>query len=157
MENIIKVENLNVSYGKIPVVFDVSLVVNKGECVALLGPNGSGKTTIIHAICGLIKPSSGKIYLKGKEIQDLPAYKRIEYGISIVPEGRRLFPYLTVTENLLMGAFKPESWKRRFELLEFIFQLFPQLKERKDNLAVTLSGGEQQMLTIGKALMGLPN
>ncbi len=156
LENIIKVENLNVSYGKVPVVFDVNLVMNKGECVALLGPNGSGKTTIIRTICGLVKPSSGKIYFKGKEIQDLPVKERVKYGISVVPEGRSLFPYLTVTENLIISAFRPEAWKRRFELLEEVFQLFPPLKERKDNLASTLSGGEQQMLKIGRALMGLP-
>ena len=153
MKNILKIEDLNVSYGPLQVVFDVNLTVDKGECVALLGANGAGKSTIINSICGVVKPSSGKIYVEDKEIQDLPTYKRIEYGVSVVPEGRRLFPYLTVTENLLLASFRLKDRERVLRLMEYVFELFPQLKERKNNLAYTLSGGEQQMLAIGRALM----
>jgi len=151
----LKVEGLCVSYGAVPVVADVDIVVNEGESVALLGPNGAGKTTIIKCIYGEVRASSGKIYFDGKEIQDFPIHKRIKLGISVIPEGRYLFPYLTVTESLILGAINTTSSKK-FEMLEYIFQLFPALKERKNSQAITLSGGEQQMLTIGRALMASP-
>ncbi|RLI32548.1 branched-chain amino acid ABC transporter ATP-binding protein [Candidatus Bathyarchaeota archaeon] len=152
----LKIDSLNVKYGAIQVLYNVSLNVGKEEIVALLGSNGAGKTTLLNTICGLIKPSSGSISFLGKNIENLPPHKILRSGILQVPEGRRIFPYMTVLENLLVGANNPEAWRRRNELLERVFNLFPILKERRNMQARLLSGGEQQMLAIGRSLMGNP-
>ena len=152
----LKIDSLNVKYGAIQVLYSVSLNVGKEEIVALLGSNGAGKTTLLNTICGLIKPSSGSISFLGKNIEKLPPHKILRSGILQVPEGRRIFPYMPVLENLLVGANNPEAWRRRHELLERVFNLFPILKERRNMQARLLSGGEQQMLAIGRSLMGNP-
>lgn len=150
------VEDLEVWYGKILAVDGISLKVEKGEIVGLIGPNGAGKSTILNSIIGVIKPKKGKITLNGQELTNLPTYEIIKRGVTIAPEGRKLFPFLTVEENLLMGAINGEAWKQRKSSLEFIYSKFPRLKERRMQLAGTLSGGEQQMLTIARALMASP-
>jgi branched-chain amino acid transport system ATP-binding protein len=150
------VEDLEVWYGKILAVDGITIKVEKGEIVGLIGPNGAGKSTILNSIIGMIKPKKGKITLNGESLMNLPTYEIIKKGITIAPEGRRLFPFLTVEENLLMGAINGEAWKKRKSSLEFIYSKFPKLKERRMQLAGTLSGGEQQMLTIARALMASP-
>ncbi len=153
-EKLLVVENLVVAYGSIEAVKGISFVVHKGELVTILGANGAGKTTTMRAISGLIKPKSGSIRYKGMELTSLPAHKIVGLGISQSPEGRRVFGTLTVEENLMLGAYtKP---KVNTEILDWIYQLFPRLKERRMQLAGTLSGGEQQMLAIGRALMSDP-
>lgn len=152
----LKVENLEVSYGELKALWGVSFEVNKGEIVGYLGPNGAGKSTTFKTIVGLLKPDKGIIQYEGKRIDTIPAHKRVNLGISYVPEGRKLFPYMTVLENLLMGSYSKRARNKREEMLEWVFQLFPRLAERKKQLARTLSGGEQQMLAIGRALMSNP-
>jgi len=152
----LKVSNLTKRFGGIIAVNDVSFEVEKGEIVGLIGPNGAGKSTIMNSIIGVVKPKKGKITLNGEEITRLPTYEIIKKGVTIAPEGRKLFPFLTVEENLLMGAINGEAWKKRRSSLEFIYSKFPRLKERRMQLAGTLSGGEQQMLTIARALMASP-
>ncbi|MEM4472275.1 MAG: ABC transporter ATP-binding protein [Archaeoglobaceae archaeon] len=151
-----KVENLEVWYGKIRAVSEINFEVKKGEIVGLIGPNGAGKTTILKAIIGVIKPSKGEIIFENQRLNGLETHEIIKRGIAIAPEGRQLFPFLTVEENLLMGAINGEAWKKRMETLKFVYSLFPRLSERRAQLAGTLSGGEQQMLTIGRALMARP-
>jgi len=153
---VLKVENLEVSYGELKALWGVSFEVNKGEIVGYLGPNGAGKSTTFKTIVGLLKPDKGIIQYEGKRIDTIPAHKRVNLGISYVPEGRKLFPYMTVLENLLMGSYSKRARNKREEMLEWVFQLFPRLAERKKQLARTLSGGEQQMLAIGRALMSNP-
>ena len=153
-EKLLVVENLVVAYGSIEAVKGISFVVHKGELVTILGANGAGKTTTMRTISGLIKPKSGSIRYKNIELTNLPAHKIVGLGISQAPEGRRVFGTLTVEENLMLGAYtKP---KVNTEILDWIYQLFPRLKERRTQLAGTLSGGEQQMLAIGRALMSDP-
>ncbi|MCS7139578.1 MAG: ABC transporter ATP-binding protein [Candidatus Nezhaarchaeota archaeon] len=151
------VENLEVWYSKVKALWDVSLEVHKGEIVGLIGPNGAGKTTTLNTIMGLIKPRSGKILLNGERIDGKETHEIIKRGLFIVPEGRRLFPFLTVEENLLLGSIHGVAWEARHESLNFVYTIFPRLKERRKQLAGTLSGGEQQMLTIARALMSRPN
>ena len=143
--SMLKVENLSVHYGMIQAVRDVSFEVNEGEVVSLIGANGAGKTSILRTVSGLVRPSAGKIEFLGQEIQKVPAQKIVAAGLSQVPEGRHVFPGLTVMENLEMGAF-----------LKKVFSRFPRLEERKNQNAATLSGGEQQMLAMGRALMSTP-
>ncbi|MDK2795114.1 MAG: branched-chain amino acid transport system ATP-binding protein [Archaeoglobaceae archaeon] len=150
------IEGLEVWYGKILAVDGISIKVENGEIVGLIGPNGAGKSTILNTIIGVVKPKKGKITLNGDSLVDLPTYEIIKKGVTIAPEGRKLFPFLTVEENLLMGAINGEAWKKRRDSLEFIYSKFPRLKERRMQLAGTLSGGEQQMLTIARALMASP-
>ncbi|MCS7121645.1 MAG: ABC transporter ATP-binding protein [Archaeoglobaceae archaeon] len=150
------VEDLEVWYGKILAVSKIFLKIEKGEIVGLIGPNGAGKSTILNSIVGVVQPVRGDIKLNGESILKLPTYERIKRGLAISPEGRKVFPYLTVEENLLMGAILGDTWKRRKDKLEQIYSLFPILKERKNQFAGTLSGGEQQMLTIARALMSSP-
>lgn len=150
------VDNIEVWYGKVRALWGVSLEVREGEVVGLIGPNGAGKTTTLNTIMGLVKPKSGKILLNGERIDDKETHEIIKRGLFIVPEGRQLFPFLTVEENLLLGAIHGESWKKRHESLEFVYNIFPRLKERRKQLAGTLSGGEQQMLTIARGLMSRP-
>lgn len=151
-----EVRDVEVWYGKIMAVSDISFDVRKGEIVGLIGPNGAGKTTILKTIIGVIKPRKGEILLEKENLIGLNTHEIIKKGVAIAPEGRQLFPFLTVEENLLMGGINGEAWKKRFETLKFVYSLFPILRERRAQLAGTLSGGEQQMLTIGRALMSKP-
>ncbi|HEV8094988.1 MAG TPA: ABC transporter ATP-binding protein [Burkholderiales bacterium] len=147
--------NVSARYGSFQALFDVSLEVNAGESVAVIGPNGAGKTTLLRAISKLIDVSGG-IAMNGRSLAGVPAHEVIAHGISHVPENRRLFPRLTVEENLKMGAFLPQARGRFAERLEFVYSLFPRMRERRSQLAGTLSGGEQQMCAIGRALMSGP-
>ena len=148
-------QNVSARYGSFQALFDVSLEVNAGESVAVIGPNGAGKTTLLRAISKLIDVS-GAISMNGRALADVPAHEVIAHGIAHVPENRRLFPRLTVEENLKMGSFLPEARGRFAERLEFVYSLFPRMRERRAQLAGTLSGGEQQMCAIGRALMSGP-
>ncbi|MGB9697975.1 MAG: ABC transporter ATP-binding protein [Thermodesulfobacteriota bacterium] len=152
----LEVKNLNVSYGVIPVLHDVCVEVKENEIVALLGSNGAGKSTLLNTIQGILRPRSGKIIFLGQNLENLPPHEIIARGIVQVPEGRRLFPYMTVKENLLLGAYPGNAWKNKKERMEWIMSLFPILKERANMQARLLSGGEQQMLTIGRGLMAYP-
>ena len=154
--SMLKVENLSVHYGMIQAVRDVSFEVNEGEVVSLIGANGAGKTTILRTLSGLVRPSSGKIEFWGQEIQKMPAQKIVASGLSQVPEGRHVFPGLTVLENLEMGAFLKKNREENQANLKKVFSRFPRLEERKNQDAATLSGGEQQMLAMGRALMSTP-
>lgn len=154
--SMLKVENLSVHYGMIQAVRDVSFEVNEGEVVSLIGANGAGKTTILRTLSGLVRPSAGKIQFLGKEIQKMPAQKIVAGGLSQVPEGRHVFPGLTVMENLEMGAFLKKNREENQTNLKKVFSRFPRLEERKNQDAATLSGGEQQMLAMGRALMSTP-
>jgi branched-chain amino acid transport system ATP-binding protein len=150
------VKKINTFYGKVQVLWDVSLKVVKKEIVAFIGANGAGKTTLINTISGLLRPASGTIKFLGKSIDGLAPHSIVERGICHIPEGRRLFPDMSVHENLEMGAYLTRAWKQKEETLEHIYQLFPMLQERGGQLARTLSGGEQQMLAIGRGLMSRP-
>ena len=154
--SMLKVENLSVHYGMIQAVRDVSFEVNEGEVVSLIGANGAGKTTILRTLSGLVRPSAGKMQFLGKEIQKMPAQKIVAGGLSQVPEGRHVFPGLTVMENLEMGAFLKKNREENQANLKKVFSRFPRLEERKNQDAATLSGGEQQMLAMGRALMSTP-
>ncbi|MGT2801442.1 ABC transporter ATP-binding protein [Streptococcus henryi] len=152
----LEVKNLSVSYGAIEAVKDVSFEVNEGEVVTLIGANGAGKTSILRTISGLVRPSSGSISYLGNKIQKVPARKIVADGLAQVPEGRHVFPGLTVMENLEMGAFLNKNKEENKANLKKIFARFPRLEERKNQDAATLSGGEQQMLAMGRALMSKP-
>ncbi|MBR1676210.1 MAG: ABC transporter ATP-binding protein [Clostridia bacterium] len=154
---LLKVEDLEVSYGLIKAVKGVSFEVNEGEIVALIGANGAGKTTIMHALSGIIPKRGGKVVYKGKDITSLAPHKITAAGISQVPEGRRIFRELTVSENLSLGAYTRKDKKEIAETLEYVYDVFPVLKERKNQVAGTLSGGEQQMLAMSRALMAHPD
>ena len=152
----LEVSKLNVFYGKSQALRDVSLNINEGEIVALVGANGAGKTTLLNTISGLIRPVSGSVKFLGRRIDGLPSHAIVELGISHVPEGSKVFPDMTVHENLEMGAYPYRAWRQKEETLEQVYQVFPVLKERKGQLARTLSGGEHQMLAIGRGLMSRP-
>ena len=152
----LEIKNLNVHYGVIHALKGISLTVNEGEIVTLIGANGAGKTTTLRTISGLIKPSSGQVLLDGKDITNVPASDKVELGISQVPEGRRIFPEMTVFENLELGAFLRKDKAEIKKDIEQVYELFPILKDRKKQTAGTLSGGEQQMLAMGRALMSRP-
>jgi branched-chain amino acid transport system ATP-binding protein len=152
---LLRADNIHTHYGKIEALKGVSLEVRRGEIVTLIGANGAGKTTLLMTICGSPKASSGRILFEGDDITYKPTHEIIQSGIGIAPEGRRVFPGLTVDENLKMGAFF-ESRAQIEHSLEKVFHLFPRLKERMDQRAGTMSGGEQQMLAIGRALMSRP-
>ena len=152
----LEVSNLDVFYGKSQALRGVSLKVNEREIVALVGTNGAGKTTLLNTICGLLRPASGNVEFLGKRMHRVAPHKIMQLGISHIPEGRRLFTEMTVRENLEMGAYTSKAWKRRKETLEQVYQLFPVLKERQNQLATKLSGGEQQMVAIGRGLMSSP-
>ncbi|HEL1602813.1 TPA: ABC transporter ATP-binding protein [Streptococcus suis] len=152
----LEVKNLSVNYGVIEAVKDVSFEVNEGEVVTLIGANGAGKTSILRTISGLVRPSAGIISFLGNEIQKVPARKIVADGLSQVPEGRHVFAGLTVMENLEMGAFLRNNREENQANLKKIFARFPRLEERKNQDAATLSGGEQQMLAMGRALMSQP-
>jgi branched-chain amino acid transport system ATP-binding protein len=152
----LRVKNLTTGYDGVPVVFDVSLEVNKAEFVAIVGSNGAGKTTILRTISGLLKPISGEIEFEGKQIHKLTAHEIVRLGIAHVPEGRHVFGKMSVKDNLLMGAYTLNDRAKVNKLLNEVFEIFPRLKERENQKAETLSGGEQQMLAIGRALMAEP-
>ena len=152
----LEVKNLDVHYGVIQGVRNVSFEVNQGEVVSLIGANGAGKTSILRTISGLVRPSNGTITFEGQEIQKTPAQKIVASGLSQVPEGRYVFPGLSVLENLEMGAFLRKNREENAQNLKHVFQRFPRLEERKTQDAATLSGGEQQMLAMGRALMSQP-
>ncbi len=152
----LEIKNLQVYYGVIQAIKDASFEVNEGEVIALIGANGAGKTTILHTITGLIGAKGGEVLYEGKDLQKIPAHKIVSLGIAHVPEGRRVFSQLTVYENLLMGAFTRNDQAEIAASLENVYKRFPRLKERKSQLAGTLSGGEQQMLAMGRALMSHP-
>lgn len=152
----LEVKNVNAFYGNIQVLWDVSLKVNQGEIVALIGGNGAGKTTLINSITGLLPIVSGEILFLDKRIDKLPPHIITELGISHIPEGRKLFIDMNVKENLEMGAYTKNAWKKRKETEKQVFEMFPKLKEREKQLARTFSGGEQQMLAMGRGLMSTP-
>jgi branched-chain amino acid transport system ATP-binding protein len=153
----LEIKDLRVHYGKIEAIKGISITVNQGEIVTLIGANGAGKTTILKTISGLIAPTSGQILFDGEDIQNIPAFKRVDLGISQAPEGRGIFPGMTVLENLEMGKYIRKNRKAEMsEDLERVFTLFPRLQERRTQMGGTLSGGEQQMLAIGRALMARP-
>jgi branched-chain amino acid transport system ATP-binding protein len=143
-------------YGKVQALWDVCIEVHENETVALLGSNGAGKTTLLNTITGLLTPASGTVEFLGKRIDGLPPHAIVELGISHVPEGGRVFPDMSVRENLEMGAYPLHAWKAKQETLEQVYEIFPVLKERDRQLARTLSGGERQMLAMGRGLMSRP-
>jgi branched-chain amino acid transport system ATP-binding protein len=152
----LNVNEINVFYGDLQVLWDVSFEVKEKEIVVLVGANGAGKSTILRTISSLLTPKKGSIEFDGRRIDHLSAHKIIEHGIVHVPEARRLFPEMTVEENLIMGSLYGEAKRKRNETMEYVYSLFPRLKERKKQTGGTLSGGEQQMLAVGRGLMSLP-
>jgi branched-chain amino acid transport system ATP-binding protein len=154
---LLEVKDLKVSYGKIQAVKGISLNVKQGEIVTLVGANGAGKTTLLKTISGILKPSDGVINFEGKDIQGIAPHDRVTEGLCQAPEGRGIFPGMTVLENLEMGKYARKDWKNELkEDLDRMYHLFPRLKERQNQAGGTLSGGEQQMLSIGRALMSRP-
>jgi len=152
----LKIKGLKVFYEKVQVLWDVSFNVKAGEVVTLLGSNGAGKSTTVKTIQGLLKPRSGSIRFTDKSIDGLPAYKIVGEGVALVPEGREIFPKMSVLENLILGAYVSRAKNLREDNLDWVLNLFPKLEERKKQLAGTMSGGEQQMLAIARALMSKP-
>ena len=152
----LEVKNLNAGYGHVQILRDVSFTVNDGEVIAILGSNGAGKTTTVRAVTGMLKPKSGSVVLNGQELCGKPSRAILDAGIIQVPEGRQLFTEMTVYENLELGAFSDAAKKKLNDSLEFCYHYFPKLKERTDQAAGTLSGGEQQMVAVARALIGLP-
>ena len=154
--SMLEVKDLQVYYGVIQALKGISFEVNEGEVIALIGANGAGKTTILHTVTGLINQKAGKIEFEGKDISHTPAYKIVAEGMAHVPEGRRVFAELSVYDNLMMGAYTRKDKKEIAETLAMVYKRFPRLEERKKQMAGTLSGGEQQMLAMGRALMSKP-
>ena len=153
---LLDIKNIDVLYEDFQVIWDVSINVDKSEMVALLGPNGSGKSTILNTISNLVEHRNGSINFEDTLISNIPTFKRTELGISHVLERRRVFPHLTVKQNLLLGAWHPKAKKQLSNSLEKIYNIFPKLKTRSNQVAKTMSGGEQQMLAIARGMMGLP-
>lgn len=152
----LEVCNINAGYGKIPVLWDVSLRINEAEIVAIVGANGAGKTTLLNTISGLLRPFSGSVTFLGQRIDGRAPHAIVAMGISHIPEGGKLFDDMSVRENLEMGAYPQNAWKVKEETIKQVYQTFPQLKEREKQLARTLSGGEKQMLAMGRGLMSQP-
>jgi branched-chain amino acid transport system ATP-binding protein len=152
----LEVNNVSAGYGQIQILWDVSLKVNDGEIVAMIGANGAGKSTLVHTITGLLPATSGEVCFLDKRIDKLPSHIITEMGLSHIPEGRKLFTEMSVKENLEMGAYAKNAWKNRKATLERVYEIFPTLKERQHQLARTLSGGEQQMVAMGRGLMSMP-
>lgn len=153
---ILELRNVNAGYGEFRVLFDVNAKVGKGQIVAIVGPNGAGKTTTLRTIMGMTTLYSGDILFNDTSIAKLPTHKRVELGLSMVPEGRRVFRTLTVYENLVAGAITKRAWEKLDDTLELVYSIFPILRERRNQVAGTLSGGESQMLAIARALMSRP-
>lgn len=154
---LLAVDSVSVFYGDIQVIFDLSMKVREGEIVTLIGSNGAGKTTMVNTISGVLKPKKGDILFKGKSTSTTPAYQLVEEGVIQVPEGRMLFSDLTVKENLKMGAYSKSNRKTLQKRMDWVFELFPRLKERQSQNVGTMSGGEQQMVAIGRGLMSDPS
>ncbi|MDD5311642.1 MAG: ABC transporter ATP-binding protein [Dehalococcoidia bacterium] len=152
----LEVKDISVSYGVTPVLHGVSINIDANEMIAILGTNGAGKSTLVNTILGMVKSTDGTITFEGQRIDKLPPHEIIHRGIAQVPEARRIFPYLTVMDNLMVGAYNKNAWSIRKKNLERVFNLFPILKERKNQTGGTLSGGEQQMMVIGRGLMSNP-
>jgi branched-chain amino acid transport system ATP-binding protein len=152
----LEVDRIDVYYGDLQALWDVSLTIRGGEIAALVGSNGAGKSTLLKTICGLLRPTRGSIRFDSLRFDKTPAHQIVERGVCIVHEGRRLFPEMSVLENLEMGAFNAKAKKRKKETITWVYEIFPRLKERKNQTAGTLSGGEQQMIAIGRALMSQP-
>jgi branched-chain amino acid transport system ATP-binding protein len=152
----LELRSVDAGYGSFQALFGIDLDVRAGEAVGVIGPNGAGKTTLLRVISGLIRPSAGSIRMEGANVVKTPAHRIVGLGIAHVPENRRLFPRLSVDDNLKMGAFIPDARDKYAERLEFVFDLFPRMKERRGQMAGTMSGGEQQMCAIGRALMSGP-
>ena len=152
----LELRSVDAGYGSFQALFGVNLEVKAGETVGVIGPNGAGKTTLMRVISGLIRPRSGSIVMEGTDVLTTPPHRIVSLGIAHVPEHRRLFPRLSVEDNLKMGAYMPAARDKFVERLEFVFDLFPRMKERRHQMAGTMSGGEQQMCAIGRALMSNP-
>jgi len=154
--SLLKIDNIDVYYGDVHVLWDVSLKIEEKEIVSIVGANGAGKTTTLKTVSGLLNPASGEINFLAQQINSLPPHNITERGVVQIPEGRGLFPFMTVLENLMVGAYTAKNNQEIKESLKMVFEMFPLLKERKSQLAMTLSGGEQQMLAIGRGLMAKP-
>lgn len=154
--SMLEIKNMNVFYGELQALFDITMQVKKGQTVSLMGANSAGKSTLLKTVLGLLSPASGTITFNREEITDIAPHKILERGIALVPEGRKIFTSLTVQENLLIGSYTPRARKDRNKNLEFTIDLFPQLRGRLKQKGTDLSGGEQQMLSIGRALMSQP-
>ena len=152
----LEISQVDTCYGKVQALWDITLNIEEGEIVALVGANGAGKTTLLNTISGLLHPVSGSVKFLGQRIDGLPPHAIVELGISHIPEGSKVFPEMTVHENLEMGAYPYHAWKQKEETFKQVYELFPRLKERQGQLARTLSGGEHQMLAIGRGLMSRP-
>lgn len=152
----LKVDGIDVSYGQVQILHSVSMVVHPGEAVSIIGPNGAGKSTVLKAVCGMLKPSAGVITMDGRNVIGLRPEQIIRHGMAVVPQGRIVFGNMTVTENLELGAYSLKDKSRVPELMDRVFTLFPRLAERRKQAAGTMSGGEQQMLAMGRALMSAP-
>ena len=152
----LEVRNIDVFYGDVQVIWDISFDVKQGEVVALIGANGAGKSTTLKTVSGLLKPRTGSVSFNGENLSSAEAFHRIDRGMALCPEARRLFVEMTVEENLDMGSLRGEAKQKRAETKEMVYTLFPRLKERRAQLAGTLSGGEQQMVAVGRGLMSLP-
>jgi len=154
--SLLKVENLNVFYGDVQIIYDLSLTVNEGEVVSIIGGNGAGKTTLLKTLSGLVPSSSGAVHFQGEAVHAMPAQTIVERGVVHVPEGRRLFSLMTVGDNLEVGAYNRRAYPLREKTMHEVFTMLPRLLERREQLAMTLSGGEQQMVAIGRGLMAMP-
>ena len=152
----LELKDVNAGYGTFQALFDISLEVNAGEAVAVIGPNGAGKTTLMRVISGMTAPFSGNLTMEQQSLTTIPPHQIVELGIAHVPENRRLFPGMTVEDNLKLGAFAKKARGDSKKSLEFVYELFPRMKERRNQLAATMSGGEQQMCAIGRAIMSGP-
>jgi branched-chain amino acid transport system ATP-binding protein len=153
---VLEVRNIDVFYGDVQVIWDISFNVKQGEVVALIGANGAGKSTTLKTVSGLLKPRTGSVSFNGEDLSSVESFHRIDRGMALCPEARRLFVEMTVEENLDMGSLRGEAKQKRAETKEMVYALFPRLKERRSQLAGTLSGGEQQMVAVGRGLMSLP-
>ncbi|MGD9824051.1 ABC transporter ATP-binding protein [Desulfobacter sp.] len=152
----LEVNNIDVSYGDVQVLFDLSMHIQEGEVVSIIGGNGAGKSTLLRTISGLMKPSSGQISFKGRSMHILPPEEIVNHGIVHVPEGRRLFSLMTIKDNLILGAYNKEADKYKEQTMAQVYEMLPRLKERENQTALTMSGGEQQMVAIGRGLMARP-
>ncbi|WP_462267560.1 ABC transporter ATP-binding protein [Desulfobacter sp.] len=152
----LEVNNIDAGYGDVQVIFDLSMHIEEGEVVSIIGGNGAGKSTLLRTISGLMKPSSGQIYFKGRSMHTLPPEEIVNRGIVHVPEGRRLFSLMTIKDNLIVGAYNKEADKYKEQTLAQVYEMLPRLKERENQTALTMSGGEQQMVAIGRGLMARP-